>query len=411
MATAETLSNQSRDIRRTSGFMITGLSFGHSLFHWFGQSLIVVLPEIQRAFNLTGAGVGSMLTVRELSSGIVSLPGGMLVDMCRRHWGLLLSLSLGVFGLGSLAIGFSPVYPLLLIGIAAAAMAHSIWHLPVSAALSYHFPDRRAMALSFHGTGGSIGDVLGPVVTGALLALLSWRGLLSLYAAIILSMTVLALWAFKNIGGTTDADVQMVACGTRVDMIKQLLKHGTLWGITMVRGLRGMSLVAFSTFLPLYLENNLGLSAFSRGFHIGLLIAIGLIAKPAMGYVSDRCGRKIVLVSGLLWSCALCLLLTYYNHGIGLTIAIALMGLFLYPDQPILTATVLEVVDQNVASTALGIVRFTSFTLSSLSPLIAGSLYETIGVNATLYYIAFLFALAAVILSTLRLIPANQARL
>ena len=68
------------------------------------------------------------------------------------------------------------------------------------------------------------------------------------------------------------------------------------------------------------------------------------------------------------------LLLTYYNQGIGLTIAIALMGLFLYPDQPILTAAVLEVVDQDVASTALGIVRFTSFALSSLSPLIAGSL-------------------------------------
>ena len=149
MATVEIPSNLIRDIRRSSGFMITGLSIGHSLFHWFGQSLIVVLPEIQRAFNLTGAGVGSMLTVRELSSGIVSLPGGMLVDMCRRYWGLLLSLSLGVFGLGSLAIGFSPVYPLLLIGIAAAAMTHSIWHLPVSAALSYHFPDRRAMALSF----------------------------------------------------------------------------------------------------------------------------------------------------------------------------------------------------------------------------------------------------------------------
>jgi MFS family permease len=46
-----------------------------------------------------------MLTVREFASGIASLPGGMLVDMCRRYWGLLLSLCLGVFGLGSLVIG------------------------------------------------------------------------------------------------------------------------------------------------------------------------------------------------------------------------------------------------------------------------------------------------------------------
>jgi hypothetical protein len=33
MATAETLLIQTRDIRRRSGFMISGLPFGHTIFH------------------------------------------------------------------------------------------------------------------------------------------------------------------------------------------------------------------------------------------------------------------------------------------------------------------------------------------------------------------------------------------
>ncbi len=411
MATAETSPIVTQDIRRRSGFMISGLSLGHTMFHWFGQSLIVVLPEIQSAFSLTGAGVGSMLTVRELASGIVSLPGGFLVDMCRRHWGLLLAVSLGVLGLGSLMIGLSPFYPLLLIGIAVVAMTHSIWHLPVSAALSYHFPDRRAMALSFHGMGGSIGDVAGPVVTGALLAVLSWRGVLSLYAAIPLFMAVVGLWAFKGIGGTADTEGQTANRGIQTTKIKHLIKDQTLWGITIVRGLRGMALVALLTFLPLYLGNHLGLSVFSRGFHIGLLIAIGLLAKPAVGYLSDHLGRKMILVAGLVWSCALCLLLIPYNQGIALTIGIALLGLFMYPDQPILTAAVLDIVEQEVASTALGMIRFTGFLLSALSPIIAASLYEAIGVNAALYYVAALFGAAALLLSTLKLTPVNSPNL
>lgn len=411
MATAKTLPIQTRDIRHRSGFMISGLSLGHTLFHWFGQSLIVVLPEIQSAFSLTGAGVGSLLTVRELASGIVSLPGGILVDMCRRYWGLLLSVALGVLGLGSLMIGLSTVYPLLLVGMAVVAMTHSIWHLPVSAALSFHFPERRAMALSFHGVGGSIGDVAGPVVTGTLLAILGWRGVLSFYAVIPLVMAVVGLWAFNGIGGRQDTEGHAANRGVQTERIKQLLKHRTLWGITVVRGLRGMALVALLTFLPLYLDHNLGLSAFSRGLHIGLLIAIGLIAKPTVGYVSDRLGRKTILVSGLLWSCGLCLLLILYNQGIALTLGIALLGLFLYPDQPILTAAVLDIVEHKVASTALGIVRFTGFLLSAVSPIIAASLYEALGVNAALYYVAALFGLAAVLLSILRLIPADQSSL
>ena len=46
-----------------------------------------------------------------------------------------------------------------------------------------------------------------------------------------------------------------------------------------VRGLRQMALVALVTILPLYLDAELGLSEWNRGFHIGLLIAVGLVAK------------------------------------------------------------------------------------------------------------------------------------
>jgi ACDE family multidrug resistance protein len=158
-----------------------------------------------------------------------------------------------------------------------------------------------------------------------------------------------------------------------------------------------MALVALVTILPLYLANDLELSTVSRGFHIGLLIAIGLIAKPVAGYLSDRLGRKQVLVPGLLWSCLVALALAAFGSGTLLTITVALLGLFLYPDQPILTAAVFDVVGREVASTGLGVVACASFFMSAVSPLIAGALYEAMGFDATAYYIAGLFALAAVV--------------
>ncbi len=180
--TEKTLSTatQQKDIRLTGRFMITGLAVGHSVFHWVMQSFVVVLPEIQAAFGLSAVGVGGILTSRELASGIIRLPGGVVADVLRRHWGLLLAACIFLAGLGSLAIGVSPVYPLLLAGMALVAMAHSIWHLPASASLSYHFPERRGLALAFHGVGGSVGDVAGPLATGALLMVLGWKGIFSL---------------------------------------------------------------------------------------------------------------------------------------------------------------------------------------------------------------------------------------
>ena len=378
--------------------MVSSLAIGHVAFHWIIQSFVVVLPEIQRTFGLNAVGVGGVLTMRELASGLVTLPGGVVVDLLRKWWGWLLAVCVAASGLGSLLMGISPAYPLLLAGVAVVAISHSLWHLPASASLSHHFANRRGVMLSFHGVGGSIGDVAGPLITGALLLAMSWRGILSIYAIAPIFMGFMAVWAFRNIGDVKEGEVKTVDLAGRVDMTKKLLKSPLLWGLTVVRGLRSMALVALVTTLPLYLGNDLDMGPFNRGFHIGMLIAVGLVAKPLAGLVSDKLGRKQVLVPGLVWSCVFALMIILFDSGVGLTIAIGLLGLFLYPDQPILTAAYFDMVGREVATTGLGVVSFSSFLMAAASPLIAGGIYETAGFDAALYYIAGLFGLAALLL-------------
>ena len=403
MAAADTPSQKNKDLRLTARVMVSALATGHVAFHWIIQSFVVVLPEIQATFGLNAVGAGGILTMRELASGLVTLPGGVMVDLMRKWWGWLLAICVGASGLGSLLMGVSPVYPLLLAGVAVVAVSHSLWHLPASASLSHHFADRRGVMLSFHGVGGSIGDVAGPLITGALLLVMGWRGILSIYAVAPFFMAFMAVWAFRNIGDVREGEIKTAGLAERVAMTKTLLKSPLLWGLTLVRGLRSMALVALVTLLPLYLGNELELSPFNRGFHIGMLIAVGLVAKPVAGLISDKLGRKQVLVPGLVWSCAITLLMVVFNDGVSLTITIALLGLFLYPDQPILTAALFDILGREVATTGLGVVSFASFLMAAASPLIAGVIYETAGFQAGLYYIAGLFALAAVVFALLPL--------
>ncbi len=377
--------------------IMPGLAAGHVMFHWIIQSFVVVFPEIQAAFGITAVGVGGLVSAREVAAGVVALPGGVAVDIVRRYWSLLLAVCLGASALGSFVIGVSPLYVLLLFGIAVVAASHSIWHLPASSSLSYHYAQKRGMALSIHGVGGSIGDVVGPVATGALLLFLTWRELFSVYAAVPLFLAAIALWAFRDIGRVTEQEHSDVDMASRVEATKQLLRSPVLWGLMAVRGFRSMALVALVTILPLYLNNDIGLNEWNRGFHIGLLIAVGLVAKTGAGYLSDRFGRKQVLVPGLVWSCVVALAMVVFDAGIMLTITIALLGLFLYPDQPILTATIFDFVGREFASTGLGVVAFAAFLMAAVSSVIAGALYETLGFAATMYYVATLFAVSAVV--------------
>ena len=70
------------------------------------------------------------------------------------------------------------------------------------------------------------------------------------------------------------------------------------------------------------------MSPLARGLHIGLLVAIGTVTTPVMGYVSDRIGRKQVLVPVVVALSALTFLMVPFGTGASLTLIIALLALF-----------------------------------------------------------------------------------
>lgn len=396
-----------RSPREISGrVIVSGLALGHAVFHWVVQSLVVLLPEVQQAFNLSAVGVGGILSARELSTGLVKLPAGVASDLLRRHWGRLLGACLLVAAIGTLVLGAASNYLLLLGGMVTVAVAHSTWHLPAAALLSRRFRHRKGTALAFHGVGGGIGDVFGPMITGALLAFLTWRGLLGVYALAALAVGAMILWALRSSG--LGGDNKQLSLSGQLRISRRLLRRPILWGLALVYGLRAMALVALLSVMPLYLDNQLAMRPAVRGLHIGMLITVGLVAKPLAGYLSDRLGRKQVLIPGLAWSSLAALALTVFDVGISLTTTVFLLGLFLYPDQPVLTASVLDVVEPAAVNTGLAVVSVGSALMGAASPLIAGYLYESRGFHATAYYVSALFALAAFILAALPLVRSQS---
>ena len=385
--------------------------------------------------------VTSIQTTREIMSGVVSLPGGVLTDALRRYWGWVMAVCMAMFGVGWLLMAaagwqvpgsswlvsqesvsasesssLNPAgYALLIIGMAIVAVAASVWHLPAMAALSSHFSHRRGSVLSFHGVGGNVGDVLGPVLTGLLLATLTWQAIISIYAAVPIFLAFLVFWAFRDIGeraqtAADQASDEQPASTMRaqVEETKVLVRNPRIWGITVVAGLRGMAYIGFITVLPLYLADVLGLTSSDdysdlrnlalRGSLIGLLVLVGIFASPLTGYLSDRFGRKLILIPAMLALTVITLLMAPYGDSLAIMSALlAALGLFLYSDQPILTAAAMDIVREGSAATTLGLMSTSRFIFSAASPLIAGWLYEYNPDNL-FYYTAALYAVAVVIL-------------
>jgi len=289
-------------------FLILGCFFcAHGIFHFISQSFSVMLPAVKNTFGINPIQVGAIITVKELSAGLAALPGGVMSDYLRRHRALLMALCMIVFGTGWLLIGVAPFYELLMVGMVILAIVGSVWHLPSLAELGILFSYNRGAALAVHGAGGSIGDILGPVITGLLLSVISWRGIIGMYAVVPLITAFWVFWAFHKLGKPKNDGAETASSGkndlkAQLLTVRDIFRRTHIWRVNLVAGFRGMCFVVLSTFLPLFMKEDLGFDSKYIGFHFGLLWTVGIFASPMMGHLSDLWGRKLVLVPALLYS-------------------------------------------------------------------------------------------------------------
>lgn len=376
--------------------------FGHAVFHFMGQSFAVLLPSIQETFLVTPVQIGALITVREIVSGVVSLPGGIMSDHFGRQRALILTICLVLFAGGWLIISFAPAYSVLYLGMLLIAAASAVWHLPSLIELGTRFPDKRGTVFAIHGAGGSTGDVIGPIATGMLLAYFSWRDILTCYTVLPLVIAVWTFLLFNGLNRDKSKPEEKRGALPQADTKEQLrvswtiLKTTDIWKVNIVAGLRSMCFAVLITFLPIHMHDS-GFSARSIGFHFGLLWAIGLFASPLMGYLSDQFGRKIVLVPALLYSSLLVMALAFFGKGVMFTVLIILLGLSIRSDYSLINATIIDMVKGRVENTMLGILSFSRCLMGAAAPLIAGVLYQYSGMKATLLFVGLLFLAAAII--------------
>ena len=391
--------------KKGSYLLLSIFSASHGIFHFMSQSFSVMLPTIKETFGINPVQVGVIITAKTLAGGLTSLPGGIVSDYFRQYRGRLMMACMIVFALGWLLIGISPVYALLICGMMVVAVAGSIWHLPSLAELGLQFSKTRGAAMAIHGAGASIGDIFGPVITGILLGFFSWRGIISLYSIVPLMMAFAVIWVFRGVSNErkTEPEPVTVDLKRQLKTVKDIMKKTDIWRINVVAGFRGMCFDIITVFFPLFMKEELGLSSKSIGFHFGLLWTIGIVTSPIMGYLSDRFGRKLVLVPALFYSSALIIVLALFGKGIMFTILIALLGISIRSDYSILTATILDIAGDKVATTMLGILSFTRFVMAAIAPIIAGALYQYVGMEATLFFVAGLFAVSGIIFMTAKL--------
>ena len=370
------------------------ISAGHGLTHWYTATFYLLLPLIGKELGLSYTEIGLIMTIQHLAGAISNLPGGVIVDTIGQK-GYLMAASLFWVGVPYAFMSITHDFWMLLLCVTLVGIGNNIWHPAAIPTLAYRYPQRKGLVLSFHGMGGNMGEAIAPIVVGALLGWFTWRTVvvINVVPGIAMAALILALLGALATSRAGDADAINAKVEKRSfrDYMRDygtLLRNGALMLVSVSSAFRTMTQAGLLTFLPVYLAYELGYSPLYVGVCMTLVQVGGFIAGPIGGHLSDKMGRKRVVMSSMLLTGVMLVGMVLAGKSVMFVMFVALVGFFLYGMRAVLQAWAVECTPKNLAGAGVGIqFAVTSFG-ASVSPFLFGMIADATDVYVGFYFLA-----------------------
>ena len=371
------------------------ITAAHGLTHWYPATFYLLLPLIGKELGLSYSQIGLVMTCQYAAGAIANVPGGMVVDTVGRK-GFLMALSLFWVGFPYLLIGFTHSYAMLLLCMSLVGIGNNLWHPTAIPTLANRYPENKGLVLSIHGMGGNVGDALAPLAIGALLTFLPWREIVvvNVIPGLLMSGLLMVFLGSVTLSRkkTADKPVDSTAPGQSVKEylagLKALVRNRNLIYLSTSSAFRAMTQNALLTFLPVFLAYEMHYNPLWVGMCMFAMQAAGFAASPIAGHLSDKMGRRMIIMTSMGMTAVILLFMAFAGHSAAFVFLIAVLGFFLYAIRPVLQAWLLESTPKNMGGTSIGILFAVQAAGSAISPLIGGYLADKYGLMATFYFLA-----------------------
>jgi MFS transporter, FSR family, fosmidomycin resistance protein len=380
-------------VQRRSFREVWVISVGHALTHWYPATFYILLPLIGNELGLDYAQIGSILTCQYAAGAIANVPGGIFVDTVGRK-GLLMAISLCWIGFPYLIMGASHTYWMILLCATLVGIGNNIWHPTAIPWLGDRFPDRKGLVMSFHGMGANVGDAVAPLVVGWLLAFYSWRSVvvMNVIPGIVVAGVILVYVGRLQMAdiraGLIKARPDKIPRAERLRMFGELLRNRALVTLSIGSTFRSMTQGALLTFLPVYLARVMEYPTTWIGACMFALQACGFIAAPIAGHLSDKVGRRQIIMSSMSMTGVIILAMTFAGGTKWFVLLVAVLGFFLFAVRAVLQAWLLDATPPGMGGSAVGILFGMQALGMAIGPITAGVIADHYGIMAAFYFLA-----------------------
>ncbi len=376
-----------------SFFVLIALIGGLAIFS-STLSKTPVLPLFAASLDATPAEIGWIVMASTLPGILISYPAGALSDHLGKRRVLL----------ASLVVFATAPFLYLVIETAWQLMAVRFYHgfataifgTVASAAIAERYRADRAARLSTYSSVTIVGRSVAPFLGGTLISLASFG---AVYVACAIA-GVLALGAGLLLRDHEPRPTTKLELPHFWASLKTVLRDRGIMLVSLVEAAQYLVFGATEAFLALYAAS-LGIPAWQIGVILGVQLLSIVFAKPLMGKVSDRVGRRHVILPGLLIGAASVVLLPAFPNFVGLSVLSLVFGLGFATVTSSTAALVADLTRDGRYGSSMGVLRTVMDVGQSIGPVLTGFMVGVAGYASAFTLLAAILVAAALMLGLL----------
>ena len=377
---------------------IIAISGSHGIMHAYLVLLPAMIPILQGDLGDIGT-VGMLASLVSLFYGWFSLPVGFIADKYSRR--LLIAASMVLCGGASIIVGLSPNVPVAAVGMIILGIGASLYHPCGYAHMALVSDEMRGRYMGYQGLGGDMGMAVSFLTSSILGSSFGWRMTFLIWGVVGLAMAAVDLLVIKDI--VCEVDPTQLRKGP-VETLRRMFataERRTLLLTFVIVVISGMLWTGVSNFIMVYITDVKMVALIIAGGLSTLKYTVGAFAMIIGGTLSDKLGRKKLLLFGYsLFAVSLVALTLAPSNLLILAGLVAVLGFAFFVTQSPMNALLGDISHKDTVGVTYGVNFTLKYGVGFFTPAIAGWLAVNYSLNHVFYFFAALSA-AAFLVATL----------
>jgi MFS family permease len=382
---------------KRSDISTVAVTASHGVMHAY----LVIMPALMPLMAGELGGLALLAYLGSLANALYgwgSFPVGFLADITSRK--RLIMLSMVVCGLSSMIVGFSGNIWLTGAGMILLGIGASFYHPPGYSHMALLSVEMRGRFMGIQGLGGDMGMAIAYITSAALGVTLGWRYTFVLWGVVGLLMAAGDLLLVDDVPVEPE-DVSKPREGYIATVKKMFTtdQRTNLILVLLVVMLSGGLWTGVSQWILTYINKTKGISLIIAGGLSTIQYTVGALAQIFGGELSDKIGRKSILVAGFAaFAVSLIAMVMAPGDLVVLIVLVAALGFTFYVTQAPITALLADITPKNTVGVTYGINFTVKYGMGAMLPFAAAWISSNYGLDYVFYFFAALSVAALLII-------------